>query len=61
MIGAKQQTHNVGNEKANVANGAANGNGEASKNGRGDIDNEAHAANIDTEMHGFFFAGEEQV
>ena len=61
MIRTEEQTHDVGNEEANISDGSANGNGEAGKNRCGDVDDEAHTANIDTEMHGFFFAGEEQV
>src|SRR4029077_15503974 len=58
MIGAENETHDVGNKQANVANGAADGNSEAGKNGGSNVDHKAHATNIHTKMHGFFFASE---
>src|SRR6266478_1476547 len=61
MVGTEQQAHDVGNQEADVADGAADGNGEAGEEGGGDVDEQAHAADIDAEVHGFLFAGEEQI
>src|ERR1700694_1214729 len=48
-------------EKAYIADSAADRNGEAGENRCGDVDHETDAANIDAEVHGFFFSGEEQI
>src|SRR5258708_3967676 len=61
MVGTEKQTHHVRHKQADVADGTADGNSEAGEYRRSDVDHEAHAPNIDAEMHGFFFACKEQV
>ena len=61
MVGAENQAHDVGHEEADVADGAADGNGEAGEHGGGNVDDNAHAGDIHAEVHGFFFPGEQEI
>ena len=61
MVRAKNQPHHVRHKKSNVTDGAADGNGEASKHRSGQIYDDAHARHIHAKMHGLFFSGEEKI
>src|ERR1700730_18140550 len=61
MVRAKEQTHDVRNEKADITDCAADRNGEPRKNGCSDVNDKTHTADIDAEVHRFLFAGEEQI
>ena len=49
------------NEQADVADGAADRNGQAGEDGSGDVDDELDAIDIDAQMTGFLFAGEDEI
>src|SRR6185369_9066714 len=61
MVGAENPAHDVRDEEADVADGAADGNCESGEYRGSDVDNEADAGNVHAEVHGFFFAGEQEI
>ena len=51
----------MGDEEADVTDGAADGNSQAGEERSGDVNDEANAADVNAEVHGFFFAGKEKI
>ncbi len=50
-----------GTSKPDVADGAADGNGQAGKHRCGDVHDQLHAGDVHAEMHGLALAGEQDV
>src|SRR5215470_20348914 len=61
VIGAVDHAHDVRYKQADIADGAADGDCKTGERGSGNVHDQAHAANVYTKVHGFLFAGEEEV
>ena len=59
IIGAEEHAHDVRHKQAHVADGAADGDGQAREHRCGDVDDQLDARNVHAEMHGLSFAGEQ--
>jgi len=61
MVGAKNEPHDVRNEKADVTDRTADADGKTGEDRSGDIDNDADTRHVHAEMHGLFFTGEQEI
>src|SRR5260370_620710 len=61
MVRAKDKAHQVGHDQANVADGAAHGDGQTGQERGSNVDDQADSRNVHAKMHGLFFAGKKQI
>ena len=61
MVGTENETDDVRNDETDVADGAADGDGQAGEKRSGDVNHKAHTPNVHAKMHGFLFAGKKNI